>query len=94
MRAAGLNACGQALAESWADVDAFIAAQPKGVPFKAVVKPGSPGANGDNRKKPVKLETGKTGWYKAMPGGNAACPVACKSPHGKDAVCEFHHKDK
>ena len=62
--------------------------------LKAVVKPGSPGANGDNRKKPVKLENGKTGWYKSMPGGNAACPVACKKPHGKDAVCEFHHKDK
>ena len=39
IREAGLNACGQMLADSAADVEQFLLTKPKTTPFKAVVKP-------------------------------------------------------
>ena len=39
VRDAGLNACGQALANSWDDVERFLLEKPHAGPFKAVVKP-------------------------------------------------------
>ena len=45
-------------------------------------------------RKPVTCSDGKTRYFRAMPGGNTDCSVACTKSHGKDAVCEYHHKQK
>ena len=50
--------------------------------------------DGSSKKLTVQLPGGKIGWYRAFAGGNKGCPVACTRDHGKNAVCEMHHKDK
>ena len=47
-------------------------------------------------RKWVECADGRRRSYAVLAGGNPGCPVACPDSrnHAKDAMCEYHHKNK